>query len=160
MPSAVKIVAFTAIIGAGMYMVNKFYRAANAFGVKLKSIGIPKLNGTVVTIPLQLDFDNTTGITISIPDFLADIYIRKNGQWLRAGVLAQAIVLAPGTSTKEILPSVNLRTVFGGDITATANTILKALQARSIEIKVLATGTANGIALREIELVPPQTIAI
>jgi len=156
----VKIVTVTAIIGAGIYLTDKFYRAANAFGVKLKSFGLPIVSATTVTLPLDLEFNNTTGLTISIPDFLADIYVKKNGQWIRAGVLSQAIQLAPGISQKRINPSANLRTILGGDLFQTANSILESLRARAIEIKVLATGTANGIAMREIELVPPQTITL
>ena len=160
MSNFVKIVAVTAIIGAGMYLADKFYLAKNTFSVKLKSFGLPQVTGAIVTLPLDLEFNNTTGLTISIPDFLADIYIKKSGQWIRAGVLAQPIQLPAGTSVQRITPSANLRTIFGGNVINTTSSILESLRARAIEIKVLATGTANGIVVNEIELVPPQTIML
>jgi hypothetical protein len=108
----VKIVGVTAIVGAAVFLSDKFNQAKNTFSVKFKSFGLPTVSSAILTVPIDLEFFNSTGITISIADFLADIYIKKNGQWINAGIVQQPIQLQPNLSQKRITPSINLKCTY------------------------------------------------
>jgi hypothetical protein len=155
--SAVKIVAFTAIIGAGMFLVNQYYQVKNTFSIKLKGFGLPTVSVGILTLPIDLQFNNTTGMAISIPDFMADIFLKRQGQWQNVVQVKQSVELPAGISVKRITARINLLNTIGNDV---LKTIKDTIQNRSIEIKGIANGTANGIPLHDIEIIPPQTITI
>lgn len=156
----VKYAIATGIIGVGMWAVDRFSKAAKNFTVTFKRLGIPQLSSGILTVPVDLQFNNTTGITITIPDFTADLYILKQGVFTKAGIVQQPMQLAPGISEKRLLPQFNLRQVFGGNLLNTIDAVLTSLQTRSITIKAEARGTANGISFTGLNVLPQQTITL
>lgn len=156
-----KFTLVAAIIGTAMWAIQRAQQEVNSFAVKVKKLGIPRLSGSVVTLPLDVEFNNTTGLTINIPDFVADLYILDNqNQWKKGGFITQNITLQPGKSEKRIEPKVDLRQIFGGKLLDTLDTIFTSITNRSITIKADARGTANGVPIQSISLIPQQTIAL
>lgn len=149
------------IIGVAMWLISRAQQQVNNFGIDLKKIGIPKFSGSVVTLPLDIAFNNTTGITINIPDFVADLYVQDaNGQWKKGGYIQQTITLPPGQSEKRIEPKIDLKQIFGGNMLNTLTSILANIKSKSITVKGTASGTANGVPLQAVNLIPQQTISL
>lgn len=161
MNSAAKFALFAAFAGAAFWLVKSFQQSVNDFGIKLKSIGLPRFSGSLVTIPLNIQLENTTNIPVSIPDFVADVYVQdRNGNWKQGGFIQQPITIPAGGSSIELKPVIDLKKLFGGNVFDTVNNVLANLKSRSITIKGEARGTANGIRLEAVNLLPEQTIQL
>lgn len=161
MHSTVKFGLFVAFAGAAFWLVKTFQQSVNDFGIKLNYIGLPKVNGSLVTVPLNLQLENTTNIPITINDFVADLYVKdKNGNWKPGGFVQQPISIPAGVSSIEIRPVLDLKKLFGGNVFDTLNNILANLKTRTLTIKGEGRGTANGIRLEAVNLIPEQTIQL
>lgn len=161
MNGLLKFTLFAAIAGGVFWAVNRAQQSVKDFSLKLKKIGMPRLSSGIVTLPLDIVFDNTTGLTINIPDFVADLYVLDaNNQWKPGGFISQNISLPPGTSEKRLEPKIDLKKIFGGNVLDTLNTVLTSIQNRNITVKADARGTANGVPLTAISLIPQQTIKL
>ena len=145
-------------VSALAYAISRVQKSVDDFSIRVQKIGIPRISKSVVTLPIDLQFDNTTGIPISINDFVADLYVKKNGQWVKGGVIQQPVQLPTGVSVKRIEPSIDLGKIFGSNIFATIDAILNTIDTKSIIIKAEANGTANGVPLRNYPILPEKTI--
>jgi hypothetical protein len=159
--NVVKIGIGLAFIGGILYIVHELKSKVKDFEVNLKSIGKPRIQSGVLTIPLDVQFSNPTGIPVTVKNFVADLYIKKNNQWVKGGVIQKPVLeIGAGTSVQRIEPKVDIRKIFGGNILDTLQSLLTSAQQSSIEVKADAHGTANGIDLKLPNLVPAQTISI
>jgi len=135
-----------AVIGLGFlaYRASKF--ALANFDFKIVGYGKPIVSNLSVTIPIVIKFTNPTPIPISLDQVLADIYIKKNGAYVKAAQINQPVNIPAGVSNQNIFPVIDLNSIFGGNILDTINSITSTIQSRILNIRTDVTILYKGIA--------------
>jgi hypothetical protein len=136
---------FAAAIGLLVWEVGK--NAIANFSVEVKAYGKPSIKNTVLTVPLQLQFNNPTPVPISIDRFLADIFVWKNDQYVKAATVNQSLTIPVGKSDSTIFPTIQLDTLFGGDILSTLKFASTLLSTKQVNIRIDYFPIVAGVTL-------------
>lgn len=148
----VKVAVGASVIGL-VFLAYRYVKNAMAnFDVEITGYGTPKVSNLSVTVPLIVKFKNPTPIPIKADKVLAEVYIQKNNQFVKAATVNQALTIQPGKSTQNIFPVIDLKSIFGGNILNTATSVISMLNSKKILVKADVTVLYKGIAL------PTQTI--
>ncbi len=147
MNTIVKVGIAATVIGALVWGFKAAQKAVANFKFDIVAYGKPSINGLVITIPLQVRFANPTPLPISLDQLVADIYINKNGTWVRGATVNQPLSIAPGESFQIIAPAVNLGQIFGGNIANTFTAIAAALKTRKLDVRTDVLAVYKGISL-------------
>lgn len=144
MSSLVKVGLFA----AGAYALYSLYRAAQTafadFAYKIVGYGIPSIDSSYrVTLPVKIRFTNPTPLTIQLDNVLIDVYLLKPEGFVHVGQVSTPLTLAPGSSTHDIMPMIDLQSVFGGF----AQTVRNALSAKALTLRTDVTVTYKGVTL-------------
>jgi len=131
------------LIGIGLAW--KYIRETlNKFRFKVSAYGVPSYENWLLRLPITLQFNNPTGITINTDQVLVDVYVRiATGEFIHVGRVLQPITIGPGQSYQTVVPVLNLQAVAG----TLANSIKNILAAKSVTIRTDLTVTYKGIKL-------------
>lgn len=135
------------IVGLGFlaYRASKF--ALANFDFKIVGYGKPTISNLRLTVPIVIKFTNPTPIPISLDQVLADIYINKNGQYVKAAQINQPINIPAGTTNQNIFPVIDLNSIFGGNVLDTINSIASVMKTKVVNVRTDVTTIFKGIAL-------------
>jgi hypothetical protein len=148
----VKVAVGASVIGL-VFLAYRYVKNAMAnFDVEIAGYGTPKISNLSVTIPLVVKFKNPTPIPINADKVLAEIYIKKNNAFVKAATVNQALTIQPGTSTQNIFPVIDLKSIFGGNVFDTFTSVTSMISSKKIIVKADVTVLYKGIAL------PTQTL--
>lgn len=142
-----KILGGGAIIALVWWGAKYLQNAAKNFQFDVTGYGRPQIQSTFLTVPLLVKFTNPTPIPVSVDNFRADIYLNKNGTYVPAGFVAQALTVPPGTTEQWINPSVDLKAIFGGDMVGTGIFLAQLLAKKAIDIRTDISVVFAGITL-------------
>lgn len=135
------------LIGGLVWGVRAAQKAISNFKFDIVAYGKPSIRGMVITIPLQVRFTNPTPLPIAIDQLVADMYINKNGTWVRGATVNQPITIAAGESYQIISPSVDLATVFGGNLFNTIQTVANVLKSNALDVRTDVIAVYKGVSL-------------
>lgn len=130
--TAIRIALAAGIIGSAYWL---FSQAKAAFSYTITSYGSPSVFGTRITLPITVRFNNPTPIPVNIESIHADIFISKNGTWVRAGVIDQTLSIPSGQSDQTIQPTIDPGAILGGGITSILLDISNALRTNSVPVR-------------------------
>jgi hypothetical protein len=118
----------------------------------------PTLRNFVLTVPVQIKFNNPSSLAINLDNITVDLYVLKNNTYVKAVRVSQALLIPIGISVKEVYPEINLKSIFGGDITDTIYAFANALTMKFITVKAEVNITYNGVNLPT-QYIQPQQLA-
>jgi hypothetical protein len=132
-------------IGAIVWAVQRGMKAAQNFNFEIAGYGTPRLSNWVLSLPIKIRFINPTNVSINADSVLVDIYLWKSNTFEFVGnVVKSPLVIAGGTSVIEIIPNIDLRKLFSGNILATAQNILSS---RTVKVRADVSVTYSGITI-------------
>lgn len=141
-------------LGIGAGLIGLLYLGAKAaknaianFSFNITGYRTPKLSGTKLTIPLEVTFTNPTPLPINIDKLVADIYMDKNGSWVKAAQIAQPVAIAPGTSMQVISPVVDLKSILSGNLIDNINALDTLVNTRKVKVRGDVTAVYQGVTL-------------
>lgn len=120
---------------------------AAKFAVDIEGYGVPRLKGWVITVPVILRFNNPSPVPITVTRLLATTSVLKNGQWIQAGHLDQPVNIPSGVSNQTFSASVDLQSIFGGNILNTFTAITDALKSKSVRLRTDVTAYYGDVSL-------------
>lgn len=144
------IVKIGLVAGIGYLLVwgaKKAQNVLNQFTFDVVGYGRPSLSGMIITVPLQIRFSNPTSVPIVLDRFTTDMYINKNGQYVPAAKLDQALTVPAGVSTQWIMPQANLQSIFSGSLIDNLTSIQAILLTKKLTIRSDIAGVFKGIPL-------------
>jgi hypothetical protein len=101
----------------------------------------------VITVPLQIKFSNPTPVPIAIERLIADVYLEKNGQFVPAAKVNEAVSIPSGESTQWLMPTADLQSIFGGNLLNTLVSAGQVYQNQKLRIRSDVTLVVKGISL-------------
>lgn len=136
-----------ALVGLVVWGTKQAKNAIAGFSFEIAGYGRPTLKNYMLTIPLQVRFDNPTPFPINIDNLIADVYVLKNDQYVRSARVSQAVSLAPGISEQTIYPTLDLASLFGGNVLNTLTALRSVIEQKVLKIKADVTATYGNITL-------------
>ncbi len=136
-----------AAIGLAYMGYDYARKVSSRFNFEIVGYKKPKISGWNLTIPLVIRFTNPTPIQIAADRVLADIFIKKAGQWVAAARIDQAVKVPSGKTDQEVYPVLNLASIFGGNILNTLTSFLQNAQTRTLDIRADVTVQIGSISL-------------
>ncbi|HMG94342.1 MAG TPA: hypothetical protein VK589_29985 [Chryseolinea sp.] len=147
MNTVTKVIGVAALVAIVVWGVNAAKKAIADFQFDIVAYGKPTLSGMMLTVPLQIKFNNPTPLPISIDKFVADVYIDKNNVFVPGARIDQPISIPPGESTQWAFPVLNLPGIFGGNAAETAIFLSKIIATKTIKLRSDLNAVYKGISL-------------
>lgn len=127
------VIAFIAVLG--FLAVGYAKRAANAFSFSVVRYGAPVLNGTYLQLPVVVSVKNPTPLPVNLDNVHADVYILKDGQWIKVAVVDEPISAPAGVTNQTLTPRFDLNAIFGGGASSIYNLINTALTTKKFSVR-------------------------
>lgn len=147
MSSVWKLGVVAALVGLVVWGSQKAKAAVAGFSFDIVGYGLPTLKGLMLTVPLQVQFQNPSPFPINIDNLLADLYVLKGDQYVKAGRVSQAVRIGAGKSEQTVYPTIDLAALFGGNILSTISAIRDALNMRTIKTRADVTVTYGHLTI-------------
>lgn len=144
MGTGLKIILGAAAIGAIALLV-KGKQAVDQFTFEIVGYGLPKLSNWILSIPLQLQFQNPLPTSIPVQRFEVNLFMLQGNVWQQIGRIDQPLVIPAGISDKTITPQVDLKSIFQNNFLNTLQSVL-ATGKTQIRADIVVT-TPGGITL-------------
>ena len=145
--SFTKIGIAAAVIALLVWGSNVARKTLSLFQFDIVGYGKPTLAGQLLTVPLQIRYKNPTPLPINVDRLSADIYLDKNGTFVKAATVDQPVTLQPGESIQWLMPVLNLQNVFGGNFLNTLAAMQQILQSKKLTIRTDAIAVYKGVAV-------------
>lgn len=149
MNTFIKVGLVGGIIALVVWGAKAAQRAIAAFQFDIVSYGRPTLSGLILTVPLQIRYSNPTPLPINVDKLIGDIYLNKNGTFVLAARVNQPVTLSPGESTQWLNPTLDLQSVFGGNLLNTIAAIQQIMVNKKLTIRSDVKAIYQGITLPE-----------
>jgi LEA14-like dessication related protein len=148
------------ILGAGYLAYKAAQKGIESITVEVVGIGKPAVNNQLfMTVPIELEFDNPTFIPIRVDRIHADIYLNKNGEWVKGATATQPVSISTGKSRQMIYPVLDLNSIFGGNIINTTQAVVNLIQTKTLQMRADVRITWLGFTL-PMQSLPPQTVSL
>lgn len=147
MNTIVKVGIVAGLVGLWVWGKDAILGALSDFKLDIVAIGKPTLSAMVLTVPLQIRFKNPTPLPITLDQFRADIYIDKNGQFVPGATINQPLKIQPGVSLEWVVPSVNIPSIFGGNLIETAKAVQQIIANKKFRIRADITAIYKGVEI-------------
>lgn len=126
-------------IGAAWYFIRE---VLNKFSFKVVSYGVPSFNDMILRVPVTIQFNNPTGVTIDADQVMVDAYIKNNaGQLIHTGRVVNPITIPPGVSSHTVIPVVDLQSL----VSSVASSIGDLINRKPITLQTNLTIIDHGI---------------
>jgi len=131
------------IAGIG-FAISKGAKKLGNVSYSIQGFGIPSFSGTVITVPVIIEFNNPTPVPISIDRLqIVMSYMQASG-YAQAGSLDQANINLPGgKSSNTFYPKMDVKALFSNVL----NTLTTALKNKALKIKADVTITKAGLSV-------------
>ena len=135
------------ILGTLFWGASAIKKAAAKFSFEIVGFGTPKLSNFLLTVPLTVRFKNQTSVPVYADRVLAEFYINKSGQYVYAGYIDQPVNIPAQVSDQQLNPTLDLKSVFGGNLTNTIMFINQAIATRQIQVRTDVTISYGNVSL-------------
>lgn len=141
MGTGLKIILGAVAVGVIALLV-KGRQAVNQFTFDIIGYGIPKISNWVLSVPLQLRFNNPLPTPIPLQRFEVNLFMLQGGNtWQQIGRIDQPITIDSGISEKTITPVVDLKSFFQNNF---IETLHQTLTNAKVQVRADITVTAPG----------------
>jgi hypothetical protein len=117
------------------------------FTYDIAGFGKPSISNYRISVPIQIRFNNPTPIPINADQLIADIYLLKNNAYVIAARVNQPVSIPAGISVQTIVPVLDLKSIFGGNLFSTLTAIQQFLSSKSVTIKAEVVAVYMGVSL-------------
>lgn len=146
------------VAGLAFWVYTAAKRAITDFTFDIVGYGKPSLNGFMLSVPLSIRFKNPTPLKINVDNMLAEIYVRKGDSYVKAATINQPILIPSGESTQTITPSLDIKSIFGGNLLDTATAIASIVNGKKVFVRTDVTITYKGVTIPK-QQIDPQEIS-
>lgn len=147
MGTVIKLGILAAIVGGVIYAVHFAKNAASALSLSVIGYSNPSLNNWILTVPIVVRFTNPTPVPINLDNVLADLYVKKSSQWIKAGNVNQPLAIPSGVSDQVVTAKVSLTTLFGGNLFQTIAGIASVIKNKMVSVRTDITATYGLLTL-------------
>ncbi len=118
--------------------------------------GKPSLSNYVLSVPLSIRFKNPTPFKINVDNLLAEIFVLKGNEYVKAATINQPIIIESGESTQVITPSIDIKSIFAGNIADTLAAVANIIAGKKVFIRTDITITYKGVTIPKQQLSPQE----
>lgn len=152
MNTAVKVGLWAVGIGVLFYIGKKSseaYDLVKGIAFRIVDFGIPKISGSVLSVPLKLGITNETDTSFTIDNVNIAVSILQKGNYLSVGgANINNVVVGAGFTHKDFIAQVDLKKLTSNIL----DTLSTVLSSNAIDLKADVLITTKGVTL------PVQTL--
>lgn len=133
-------------IGLVYLAAQKAKDVIDKFTFSIAGFGIPTLKDFVLTLPIKIKLVNPTPISVTADNVKCEVFILKNGTYVKGAVINQPFTIAPGVNTIEPKVAMQLKNLFSGNVLNTAIFVADLIGTKAVTIRADYTITVKGIS--------------
>lgn len=122
---ALKIGIGMAVIAGIFYLASRSTSLVKEFAFRVTGFGIPSLNQWLLTVPINVEFNNFIGIPLNLDRLAGVLSVWVGNQWSPVATFSQPVTIQPGVQTITVDTTLDLKKFAAANLATVAMNILQ-----------------------------------